>query len=141
VRDKVGVLPPRVVRGHPAADGPESFFARHHGKKGHIELDVDPSAGGAAAARLIFCPGKEDGSKTKPPTASIDISHICEIRKVGGLGWKGKLVAGWALGEDVPDGLEITTRDGQTIRFTAIPRRDELFDRLIAMGGQRWEKL
>jgi hypothetical protein len=138
-RDKVGVLPPRVVRGHPAADGPDSFFARHHGRKGHVILDVDPSAGGAAAACVYFEPGREDGKHTKPPTIEFEVSKITEIRKMGGLGWKGKLVAGWALGEDVPDGVEIKTRDGNAYKFTAMPRRDELFDRLIAMGGQRWE--
>lgn len=136
-RDKVGVLPPKFAR--PAADGPDSFFARHRAKKGHVELARADGAD-AAHTRVRFVRGA-GGAREKAPTADIGVAEIVELRKVGGLGWKGKLVAGWALGEDVPDGIELVCADGRRELFTAMPRRDELFDRLIAMGGQRWESL
>lgn len=70
---------------------------------------------------------------------SIQINDITELRKVGGLGWKGKLVAGWALNSEIADGLEITTVTGERIKVTAMPRRDEVFNRLVALGKQQWE--
>ena len=51
------------------------------------------------------------------------------------------MVVGWALGKEVVDGLELTERGGTTWIMTAIRGRDELFNRLISMGDQRWESL
>lgn len=56
-----------------------------------------------------------------------------------GLGWKSKLVVGWALDREVADGLEIVDKLGNHYLVTAMVLRDELFNRLIAMGGQKWE--
>ena len=58
---------------------------------------------------------------------------------MGGFGWKGKMVVGWALGREVVDGLEIVDREGNHHVLTAIKGRDELLNRLIAMGNQKWE--
>jgi hypothetical protein len=62
-----------------------------------------------------------------------------EMKKVGGFGWKAKLVVGWAMGREVADGLIIIDRQLNEYRITALPLRDELFNRLVAMGGQKWE--
>lgn len=67
------------------------------------------------------------------------IADIKELRKVGGLGWKSKLVVGWSMERDVVDAIEIVVRDGEVWFFTAVHQRDELFNRLIAMDGQKWE--
>ena len=67
------------------------------------------------------------------------MGDIMELKKVGGYGWKAKLVVGWALNREVADGLEIVDRKGNVIKLTAMPLRDELFNRLVAMGGQKWE--
>ncbi len=64
---------------------------------------------------------------------------IQEIKKVGGLGWKTKLVVGWATDRDIADGLLIVEKDGNQKQLTAIALRDELFNRLIALGKQMWE--
>lgn len=58
---------------------------------------------------------------------------------MGGLGWKAKIVVGWATGKTVADGLEIVGRDGARYKVTAVRLREELFNRLVAMGGQKWE--
>lgn len=55
------------------------------------------------------------------------------MKKLGGLGWKTKLVVGGLLGMEVIDGLTLITPDGETT-LTALPRRDELFNRLIALS-------
>jgi len=62
-----------------------------------------------------------------------------ELKKMGGYGWKAELVVGWALDREVANGLEIFDRRGNSWKVTAMPLRDELFNRLVAMGGQKWE--
>ena len=73
------------------------------------------------------------------PVFSVAIGDIKEIKKIGGLGWKAKLVVGWAMDREIADGIEITDREGGKWTLTAIYLRDELFNRLVAMGGQKWE--
>lgn len=106
--------------------GPVTFPARHHGKRGAIELL--PSGD----IRFIF--DKHHNILFQGP-----IDRIKEIKKTGGLGWKSKLVVGWSLDRDVIDGLEIVDDAGQRWLLTAVHKRDELFNRLIAMGPQKWE--
>ena len=55
------------------------------------------------------------------------------------MGWKAKLVVGWATDRKVADGIELVDKKGEKGRFTAVPLREELFNRLVAMGGQVWE--
>ena len=73
------------------------------------------------------------------PVWSVALADITELKKIGGLGWKVKLVVGWAMDREVADGLEIIAKDGQDKVLTAVPLRDELFNRLVALGGQKWE--
>lgn len=69
-----------------------------------------------------------------------------------------RLGLAWVSGADV-EGLGLTIRfksieqqmreangeklktDGETLHFTRVGRREELFVRLISMGRQRWESL
>ena len=68
-----------------------------------------------------------------------------------------RIALGWASGAEV-DGLGLTLRfkdvnqqmaeaagsekiEGQTMHFTRVGRREQLFVRLISMGRQRWELL
>lgn len=61
------------------------------------------------------------------------------IKKIGGLSWKGRMVVAWSTGWEFADGLVITDKNGQQYRLTAIALRDELFNRLIAIGNHLWE--
>lgn len=76
---------------------------------------------------------KLPGTDEFDPKFSIQIDEILELKKLGGLGWKTKLVVGGLLGMEVIDGLTVVTPDGDTT-LTALPRRDELFNRLIALS-------
>ena len=67
------------------------------------------------------------------------MENIEEVRKVGGLGWKSKLLVGWAMGREVVDGMVVTTGHGEEWHVTAVEMRDDLFNRLIAIGSQMWE--
>ena len=44
----------------------------------------------------------------------------------------------WATGRQVKDGLEIVDAEGKSWALTAVGMRDQLFNRLCAMGGQKW---
>lgn len=38
------------------------------------------------------------------------------------------------LGMEIIDGMSLVTANGETITLTAVPRRDEMFNRLIALS-------
>lgn len=121
-------------KGDKSGDGPVSFKARHHGKRGLALIST------TATTPCISFERDSNSPLVKPePVFSIAIDDIREIRKVGGLGWKSKIVVGWALGSEVADGIEIIDALGQTYKLTAMQRRDELFNRVIAMGDHKWE--
>ncbi len=73
------------------------------------------------------------------PIWSVPVAEVKELKKIGGLGWKAKLVVGWALDREVADGIEILDKQGNKYLLTAMVLRDELFNRLVAIAGQKWE--
>lgn len=136
-RDRKGVVPPPNST---PVSGPVEFEARYDGKKGHIYLSI------AASVPVIAFGSKETmetiGVQKRDdlhPVWSVAVADITELKKVGGYGWKAKLVVGWSLDREVKDGLEIGTADGKRFKITAVPLRDEMFNRLVAMAGQKWE--
>jgi hypothetical protein len=46
---------------------------------------------------------------------------------------------GWATEREIADGLLIVDKDENQKQLTAIALREELFNRLIALGKQMWE--
>ncbi len=58
---------------------------------------------------------------------------------MGGLGWKTKLVVGWATSREIADGLLVIDKQGNKKQLTAMALREELFNRLISLGAQMWE--
>jgi hypothetical protein len=140
-KQRLGVVP-RDRTTH--LSGPVVFKCRYHGKRGHayistnetipcIGFSLDKSIAKTDTATV----GK--GEETLNPVWTIAIADISELKKIGGLGWKAKLVVGWALDREVADGLEMIDRLGNHYTVTAMILRDELFNRLVAMGGQKWE--
>jgi len=125
-KNRLGVL----NTGPRDAAGPVDFPARYKGKKGHLYITTT-----ATSPAISWTTAKEDID----PVFSIAIADIKELKKVGGLGWKTKMIVGWATNRDVADGIIIVDRDGNSKRLTAIALREELFNRLVAMGGQIWE--
>ncbi|OJT05636.1 hypothetical protein TRAPUB_3559 [Trametes pubescens] len=133
-------------------EGPTSFSARVKGRKGRLLLVT-----GAASPCLAWVPEKRllaalsapskipgrggDEAEGLPAEFTIGVGDVVSVRKLGGFGWKGRLVVGWATGRDVVDGLEVVDRLGGRRVFTAIRGRDELFNRVVAIGRQSWECL
>jgi hypothetical protein len=136
-KNRLGVIP---KRGEDLTSGPIEFKSRYHGNKGHVYITAK-----ATIPCLAFSTDKtieRIGTKDREDLHaawSIPIGDIKELKKIGGYGWKAKLVVGWALNREVADGLEITDRRGTVWKITALPLRDELFNRLASMGGQKWE--
>lgn len=135
-KQRLGVIP---SRNEPKVSGPIDFKCRYHGKKGHAYI---------ASKATIPCVGfSVDKNITKEgnlneelhPVWTVALADIKELKKIGGLGWKSKLVVGWALDREVADGLEIIDKQGNSWIVTAMVLRDELFNRLLSMGGQKWE--
>ncbi|KAI9830285.1 MAG: hypothetical protein M1826_004896 [Phylliscum demangeonii] len=135
-KNRLGVLPDHDST---ILSGPTDFLARHHGKKGHLYISTASTA--ASPIPCIFYSTESSAAKaaTAPPVFEIAIPAITGLKKVGGLGWKAKLIVGWALDRELADGLEIVDDRGHTYLLTAIPLRDELFNRLVALDGQKWE--
>jgi len=136
-KNRLGVIP---KQGEDLTSGPIEFKCRYHGKKGHVYITTK-----ATIPCLAFSTDstiEKIGTKDREDLHaawSIPIGDVKELKKIGGYGWKAKIVVGWALNREIADGLEITDRRGVVWKITAIPLRDELFNRLASMGGQKWE--
>ena len=144
--DKLGVLPARSELRKQSREGPIEFKSRYRGRKGaaYIDSSVSPASGKRPASPCVYFTTHLDGneiveSMPSDPDWAVSIADIAEIKKVGGLGWKGKIVVGWATNREVKDGIEIVARDGARYRAMAMKERNELFNRLVAMGQQVWE--
>ena len=137
-KHRLGVIP-NTRENH--LSGPVDFKCRYNGKRGHAYISTRATIPCLAFTldKDVGSQGTEDREDQLHPVWSIAIADIKELKKVGGLGWKAKLVVGWALDREVADGLEIIDKQGDTWTVTAMVLRDELFNRLIAIGGQKWE--
>ncbi|KAL4875441.1 hypothetical protein BJY04DRAFT_163855 [Aspergillus karnatakaensis] len=96
-----------------------------------------------------------DAQKKGSVVFQIPVGEIRELKKTEGLGWKGKLIVELAGGggtENLSDGLVIRgvasgTETGsereeeKAYHLTGMRARDQLFNRLVAGGGQAWEML
>ena len=123
-----------AVKGHQMSPtrGPVRFPSRYKGTKGYAYITMT-----ATTPAVSWAPGSLDSSNAAK--WSVTIGDIAELKKVGGLGWKSKIVVGWAMGSEIIDGMVIKTKQGDDLHLTAITNRNELFNRLIAMGTQMWE--
>lgn len=138
-KNRLGVIPSSRENN---LTGPVDFKCRYHGKRGHAYISTRATIPCVSFSmdKGISKDGTADkGDEELHPIWSIAVADIKELKKVGGLGWKAKLVVGWALDREVADGLEIVDKQGSSWVLTAMVLRDELFNRLVAMGGQKWE--
>ncbi|KAL2827384.1 hypothetical protein BDW59DRAFT_179151 [Aspergillus cavernicola] len=140
-KNQKGVLQRKGLEITPS--GPVEFDARYKGHRGTVVIDssrsppllyfsTDPTAQQSGP--------KIETRKSGSVRFSMPVSDIQEMRKIGGMGWKGKLVTGWAVGgKQVVDGLVLTGKQpDESYQLTAMSKRDELFNRLVAVDGQVW---
>jgi hypothetical protein len=134
-KNRLGVIPGSDKKtGLGESAGPVEFEGRYDGQRGRVILDRS----GATVGILAFVKGGGDERRLEP-VWSVAVEDVVEMKKIGGYGWKAKLVVGWSMGREVKDGLVVRTGSGEEYQITAVPLRDELFNRLVAMGGQKWE--
>lgn len=71
----------------------------------------------------------------------IPVTDITELKKTEGLGWKAKMIVELAAGsKEAADGLVISGKEpGQSYHVTGMRARNQLFNRLVAIGSQFWE--
>lgn len=138
-KQRLGVIPSNPES---QLSGPVEFRCRYKGKKGHAYISTKATIPCVSFSidKTIGKVGTLDRDYDElHPIWSVAVADLKELKKVGGLGWKAKLVVGWALDREIADGLEIVDKQGNNYTVTAMVLRDELFNRLIAMGGQKWE--
>ncbi len=76
------------------------------------------------------------------PVVEIDVNEIKQLKRAKAFVNKSaEMAADWSSGKELLGSVEVKDKEGKMWRFTAVPERDELFNRLIALGGQRWENL
>ncbi|KAL8287551.1 hypothetical protein RQP46_003409 [Phenoliferia psychrophenolica] len=132
-----------------------NFFAHRGGVPGHLIL-VPPTAKkkGEAVWTLAFVrvaassTSASESSTRSFTNLSIPITSITSLKKISGLGWKGKMAYEFLVGADkaTMGGIKISWsgRNGEATSesFRTIPRRDELFNRLVGLSStQRFESL
>lgn len=147
-KQKLGILPTKAEQQRKPKEGPVEFKGRCNGRKGAVYIDssVSPAtAAGHPASPCVYFSTDLDGDEIVESIApkhmqwAVSIRDIKEIKKVGGLGWKARIIVGWATDREVKDSITIIDKNGKEYRATALAERDELFNRLVAMGQQVWE--
>lgn len=126
------------------SDGPTTFEGRHHGNKGLIVISTSATPPAVSFVKNFHSSkATMDGLRAAPePIFTIAVADIASVKKIGGFGWKGKAVVGWSLNTEVADGIEIVSKTGVKEILTAVPRRDEVFNRIIAVSHKSyWESV
>ncbi|GAA6001212.1 uncharacterized protein JCM10292_006959 [Rhodotorula paludigena] len=160
-KQKVGNKIDRLLYHSRAKDDmtPHSFPAKFNGASGHLIVKHSPSV---AESTIAFVPLKAGFSH---PTFERPIADLVELKKRGV--WIGRSVLGWAASINLEGmGLDLRFKDqtlrfaekahgglgegdkpheeaveGDTMGFSHVGRRDELFRRLLGISDARWEVL
>ncbi|KAF5626721.1 uncharacterized protein FTJAE_9578 [Fusarium tjaetaba] len=127
------------TREEPSIAGPVEFTCRWQGEKGFVYLTTDTDSPCLCFSRRSVGDSDDSGHHEVLPTWTIPVKGITTLNKYSGYGAKAKLLAGWALESEITDGLEIVENDGKSYLITAMAWRDQLFNRLCAIGDQKWE--
>lgn len=122
--------------------GPSHFKARYDGKPGWLYITEGPRP------RLLYTTKDPRPTANGEPVADlqplvdIDIEGIKKLKRATAFVSKvGEKVADFSTGKELLGSLELDDKFDKTWRFTAVPERDELFNRLVAVGSQAWTNL
>jgi len=130
--------------------GPAEFKARLNGKRGWLYI-TNPTTSTATNAtspepHLLFVAdnheGKIDLTDESKIQWTIALQNIHRVKRATASANKlAEMTADWSEDKELLGSLEIVDEAEKEWRFTAIPERDELFNRLVALGKQRWENM
>ncbi|KAF5617132.1 hypothetical protein F25303_13350 [Fusarium sp. NRRL 25303] len=136
-KDRLGAA---SARGEPPIAGPVEFTGYFNGEKGFLYLTTGTDSPSLCFSKNSSSNYPKDVNQHKlRPAWIIPVEKIETLNKISGYGAKSKLIAGWALEGEIMDGIKIKDNAGQSMLFTAITYRDELFNRLCAIGTHSWE--
>lgn len=111
--------------------GPSEYKARYDGKKGWLYI----------TGNSILFSHKEQGNRSSL-VVEIPFAEIKQLKRVAAFSAKAaEVAADWGTDKDLLGSVEINGLNDKTWKFTALPERDELFNRLVAISGHRWENL
>jgi hypothetical protein len=118
---------------------PDEFKARFDGKSGWVYIT------NGANPRLLFSTQSRslNGRPDKvDPIFEIAVGDIQVLKRAQAIVTEAtKKAVEWSSEKEVLASLEFEDQSGNNLRFTALPERDELFNRLVAIGGQHWETM
>lgn len=113
--------------------GPSHFKARMDGKQGWLYITEGPRP------TLVYTtrdprPESNDAGNLEP-VVEIDVEGIKKLKRATAFNGKSaEMAAGWSSDKELLGSVEVEDLDGKMWRFTALPERDELFNRLVALG-------
>ncbi|RDW63676.1 hypothetical protein BP6252_11221 [Coleophoma cylindrospora] len=111
--------------------GPSEFKARLDGKQGWVYI-TDSS--------LLFSTG--DQGERSEPLLEIPLDEMKALKRATAFASKSaEIAADWGTEKKLLGSVEIDDRMCKTWRLTALPERDELYNRLVAVKGYRWENV
>ncbi|THV43998.1 hypothetical protein BGAL_0773g00030 [Botrytis galanthina] len=111
--------------------GPSEYKARYDGKKGWLYI----------TGNSILFSHKEQGNRSSL-VVEIPFAEIKQLKRVAAFSAKAaEVAADWGTDKDLLGSVEINGLNDKTWKFTALPERGELFNRLVAISGHRWETL
>jgi hypothetical protein len=118
--------------------GPSEYQCRYEGKRGWAVITE------SAKPSLLFTrddPRLISFDKLEP-VLEIAVEDIKRMKRATAFVNSAiEAVVGFSSDRKLLSSLEIENKEGKTWRLTAIPERDELFNRLVAIGTQRWENM
>jgi hypothetical protein len=118
---------------------PDAFKGRFEGKSGWVYL-----TNGATPCVLFstHMPGPNGTPDKTDPIFEIPVRGIQMLKRATASVTKPtKKAEEWSSDKQLLESLEFDDQSGKTWRLTALLERDELFNRLIAIGGQYWENM
>jgi len=155
-KEHVGVLVPKVKLERIYA-GPSEFNARFQGKSGWIYIINTPHTKSDPTTisgrneiynktnlnqdKVVF--NTQVQGNTSDPIIEIRLDDIVRLKRIkASPGMIVEKATEMASDKQVLDSLEIEVKGKEEpVKFTAVLERDELFNRLVAVGGQRWENV
>lgn len=120
--------------------GPSHFKARLDGKQGWLYI-TEGSRPVLSYTTHDPRPESNDVGYLEP-LVSIAVEDIKKLKRATAFVSKpAEMAADWSSEKELLGSVEVEVEDGKVWRFTALPERDELFNRLVAIGEQRWKNL
>lgn len=136
-KEHLGVVPkPKNV----VYAGPSNFRARMDGKRGWATLTTGANPSIAFYHTDDSQPDETAEHTSDIPVCEILVKDIVQIKRTSAFAnTSTNTSVDRVTSQDLLGSVEIKTKDEHTWKFTAMAERDAFFNRIVAIGDQRWE--